>query len=36
MSQADIKEHMEVIGVDGVHVGTVAVALEEEESGKPT
>ena len=23
MSQPDIKEHMEIIGADGVHVGTV-------------
>jgi len=46
MNDSHIKEHMEVIGADGVHVGTVdrvengrngdiAVTFEEEQSGEP-
>jgi len=33
MRDAGVRENMEVIGADGVHVGTVSL---EEESGKPT
>lgn len=40
MSQANVKEHMEIIGADGVHIGTVdrfennRIKLTEADSGE--